>query len=238
MSYAAPVSGNRMMYGGYLMRSNLEVQLAVALDVHRIAWQYEAHAMTLPDQRRYIPDFYLPQGVGSLADANWIEVKDRKVIWRCAETLGLSPRGNQGHEWLPPTRLADVDLDSEWWRVIRKPVLASIAGARVLMVGASSINAAVLLMHKGLVTARRHHPLTATIDGAIDVEGTVAVSDNEVLRAAQWVAGRHERPWLPDTGSTFVHNAVMGFHIHRFQSLMCVAQEQQLASSAELHGAA
>lgn len=68
MGYSVPVNGNRMVYGGYLMRSNLEVNLAIALDAHRVTWQYEAETIELPDGRRYVPDFTITEDPLNVVD--------------------------------------------------------------------------------------------------------------------------------------------------------------------------
>lgn len=241
MSYRTPVSGNRMVYGGSLMRSNLEVDLAISLDAHRITWQYEAREITLPDQRRYIPDFYLPDGRNTVADADYIEVKDRKIVWRCAETLGLgsaTEEGRRGLAWTPPVRLADVDLHDENWSVLRKPVLASIMGDRFLIVGANSINAAVILMHKGLASAKRTHPLT-NASASFTESQTVTVTRQEVERGMLGLADQDKTraqyaanatwattPWVNQLGTIAHIDAEVHYNLGHMRRLLEQAQEQ------------
>lgn len=241
MSYQTPVSGNRMVYGGSLMRSNLEVDLAISLDAHRITWQYEAREITLPDQRRYIPDFYLPDGRNTVADADYIEVKDRKIVWRCAETLGLgsaTEEGRRGLAWTPPVRLGDLDLHDENWSVLRKPVLASTMGARFLIVGANSVNAAVILMHNGLASAKRTHPLTGSRHVGFRETSTVAVAREEIDRAVDDLRRQNElrsryvgaawesSKWVQELGRTTSIEAESTFCLGHLRRMLEQAQQQ------------
>jgi len=219
-----------MVYGGYLMRSNLEVRLAIALDTHRITWQYEAAEIELPDRRRYVPDFNINNGINTIVNADIIEVKDRKVVWRCAESLGLGLASDPvSHAWQPPVRIADIDLDGEWWSVLRKPLLASTTGVRVLVVGATTMNAAVILMHQGLVTARRAHPITGAMYRSIDVQGTALVKKNDILEAAYRIT--NPNPWVTDRPEQCVP-AKMVVPLHDLQRLMCSAQEEAISEGA------
>lgn len=225
-----------MMYGGYLMRSNLEVRLAIALDTSRISWQYEAGEIKLPDQRRYIPDFTIRDGRSTIVDADIIEVKDRKIVWRCAESIGLGPNGGEekNWRWTTPAKLADVDITGEWWSVLRKPVLASLTGTRVLVVGATTQNAAVLLMHNGLVSARRHHPLMAWVNSSVVTNGAVKAKDAEVLKAVDFMNQRNESPWLTHVDTTWVHDTEMRISLMEVQRLLCSAQESAAEQKGEV----
>lgn len=56
-------------YNGCLFRSRLEARWAVFFDTLKIRWEYEPEGFELVNDRRYLPDFYLPE-----FDL-WIEIK-------------------------------------------------------------------------------------------------------------------------------------------------------------------
>lgn len=234
MSYAAPVKGNRMVYGGYLMRSNLEVKLAVALDAHRVTWRYEAEEIELPNGRRYHPDFTIVNDPLNVVDAELIEVKDRKHVWRCAETLGLGANGNEVNwRWTAPKRVSDLDLTTEWWRALHKPILAAAIGRRVLVAGATTVNAAVILIGAGgLVSSRRHHPLMSRVYTTVSVRGSATASNEKILHAADWVRKASHSPWITDKGTHWVDDATMDVPLHRIQEILRIAQDAADAEEA------
>lgn len=45
---------------GYRFRSRLEARWAVCFEKLGLRWEYEQEGFTLPDQSKYLPDFYLP----------------------------------------------------------------------------------------------------------------------------------------------------------------------------------
>lgn len=51
----------KTMYQGYQFRSRLEARWALFFDEIGITYWYEPQGFTLPDGRRYLPDFYLPR---------------------------------------------------------------------------------------------------------------------------------------------------------------------------------
>lgn len=53
------------------MRSGFEVMFAMALDKEKVEWEYEPKVFKLQDDKRYIPDFYLPK------QNKWVEIKGR-----------------------------------------------------------------------------------------------------------------------------------------------------------------
>lgn len=56
-------------YQGYRFRSRLEARWAIFFDALGIEWMYEYQGFEMPNGRRYLPDFYLPE-----LDV-WFEVK-------------------------------------------------------------------------------------------------------------------------------------------------------------------
>jgi len=69
-------------YKGYRFRSRLEARWAVIFEWMRVDWKYEPEGFTLPNEGRYLPDFYLPDFEAILQQTTparksgiWIEVK-------------------------------------------------------------------------------------------------------------------------------------------------------------------
>jgi hypothetical protein len=176
-----PVAGNRRVYGGVLMRSDLEVRLAVVLDEHSVQWKYEV-PLRLPDSREYWPDFTITADPSQVVGANLIEVKDHKHVYRCAHTLGVSNAKTTAHieadkNWVGPIALNTVTHTDAHWCVFDKTIAASCLGYQILIIGRSSTNGSVIVLRNGLAWARRSHPLVlgvtegVTIGRSITIEG-------------------------------------------------------------------
>lgn len=86
-------------YAGCRFRSRLEARWALFLDILGLKWEYEPQGYRVgPDQRLYLPDFYLP-GLGT-----WVEVKgdgnalDLGLICDAVNPKAGLPRANPYHE--------------------------------------------------------------------------------------------------------------------------------------------
>ncbi len=172
-----PVNGYdfalRSVYGGYAMRSKVEVEVAMTLDRWQITWTYEQQPYRLADTVNYLPDFTIhtdPAGV--LEGVRVVEVKGHGDMFPFAKALGLgnnitrrpsAPIWDQGITWTPladptmsPTLMATVTP------LIKPLLLARELRAPVLVVTNPTINAAVVrFTDEGNAEARRAHPLMA-----------------------------------------------------------------------------
>lgn len=87
--------------------------------------------------------------------------------------------------WTPPRHAREHDLTGQFWGTLDKPVQAALMGRRVLIIGATSVNAAVILMGSGgLMSAKRHHGLMQRLQRDITLTGDVWAMRQDVLDAA------------------------------------------------------
>lgn len=180
MSYAEPVRGNEQVYGGRLMRSDLEVRLASVLDAKQIHWLYETH-LNLTDGRLYLPDFTIVHDPSGIVGAQMIEVKNHKHVLRCANTLGLSNGRTQAElcadkNWTQPVPISSVVHLDNHWDVFKKPIIASSMGYSVLLIGKPSMNGSVILLRDGWAWARRTHPLVGHISANVTIKRHIVIS--------------------------------------------------------------
>lgn len=180
MSYAEPVRGNEQVYGGRLMRSDLEVRLASVLDAKQIHWLYETH-LNLTDGRLYLPDFTIVHDPGGVVGAQMIEVKNHKHVLRCANTLGLSSGRTQAElhadkNWTQPVSVSSVVHLDNHWGVFQKPIIASLMGYSILLIGKPSMNGSVILLQDGWAWAKRTHPLVSYISASVTIKRHIVIS--------------------------------------------------------------
>lgn len=192
-----PVNGyehaKRSVYGGYSMRSKVEVEIAMTLDRWKILWTYELKPYLLANTVGYKPDFVIhsdPAGV--LEGVRYIEVKCHADLFPFAKALGLgnnvtrratAPRWDQGLCWTPladPT--SDPLLMATVTPLIKPLLLAKQLMTPVLVLTTPTVNAAVVrFTDEGNAEARRAHPVTARrYDG-----GDIAEAAAKHVAAAQ-----------------------------------------------------
>lgn len=150
--------GVRLQYGGYLLRSLMELRVAVLLDLWQIPWQYEPMSITTP-VGRYVPDFKLQPTEAAPWVPDWIEVKGADVLQAASAALGLPAWGaawKQGERW-KATRpgqkragfgiVSDVeqpDMRLPGLAPLVKPAALATTGCRVWVVGNPKTNSLVV----------------------------------------------------------------------------------------------
>lgn len=172
---SAPVNGyeyaKRGVYGGYAMRSQVEIEVAMTLDRWQVLWTYEAAVQRLSPGVGYLPDFWVredPHGV--LEGVRIIEVKGHGDLFPYAKELGCPLNRKVGS--------ADPFLRGEVWSVaapaglvgnpstlapLLKPLTLSFRlGQPVLVMTNPTVNAAVVRFNgDGTAQTRRSHPVTS-----------------------------------------------------------------------------
>lgn len=132
--------GWRTTHRGIEMRSRLEVALASWMDRHRIAWLYEAETFTLSEDRRYTPDFHLPEVRSFVECKGVLRLRDREALslfapvadamghnlivslFPAGEELRLVTRAGHGPAYMEPDLelsrslvMALCDACRRWW---------------------------------------------------------------------------------------------------------------------------
>ncbi len=176
MTESMPVNGyefaKRSVYGGYPMRSKVEVEVAMTLDRWQIQWTYEQQPFHLADGVNYLPDFAIhadPAGV--LDGVRFVEVKGHGDLFPFAKALGLgnntttrktAPIWDQGLTWTPLADPREPQLLAPLTPLLKPYLLACASRSPVLVLTNPTINSAVVrFTDEGNAEARRAHPLMA-----------------------------------------------------------------------------
>lgn len=170
-----PVNGydfaKRGVYGGYAMRSQVEVEVAMTLDRWEVLWAYELAVQRLSPGVGYLPDFWVredPHGV--LGGVRIIEVKGHGDLWPYAKELGCplnSKPGSadpflRGEVWSTPCPAGQVGNPATLAPLLKPLTLSFRLGQPLLVVSNPTINSAVVRFNgDGSAQTRRSHPLTS-----------------------------------------------------------------------------
>lgn len=161
------------VYGGYAMRSKVEVQFAQTLDQWQVQWRYEPRTFRLSPTMTYLPDFQIIDDPHRVLDGvQWVEVKCTAELWPYAEALGLPSNitirrsatpFERGITWSPAQpAIAAVDGGATLVPLLKPALFAMKIKEPVLVVGTPTPNAAVVRFNgNGSAQTRRSHKVTS-----------------------------------------------------------------------------